>query len=68
MLSQQLVEALTAERKRQGLTQVQLAERMGCHDSFVQIIEYHKREPKLSTIERYATALGVNLEVAIKRE
>lgn len=67
MLSQQLVEALTKERVRQGLTQKTVAERMGVHPNFVQIIEYKQREPKISTLERYAEALGVTLEVSLLR-
>lgn len=68
MLTQQLVEALTAERKRQGLTQKTVAERMGVHPHFVQIFEYQKREPKISTFERYAEALNVGLEVALTNQ
>ena len=67
MLSQQLVEALTKERVRQGLTQKTVAERMGVHPNFVQIVEYKTREPKISTLERYADALGVTLEVSLLR-
>lgn len=67
MLSQQVVEALTAERLRQGLTQKTVAERMGVHPNFVQIVEYKQREPKISTLERYAEALGVRLEVSLLR-
>jgi len=67
MLSQQVVEALTKERLRQGLTQKTVAERMGVHSNFVQIIEYKQREPKISTLERYADALGVRLEVSLLR-
>lgn len=67
MLSQQLVEALTAERKRQGLTQKTVAERMGVHPHFVQIFEYKKREPKISTVERYAAALTVQLRVTLEK-
>lgn len=67
MLSQQVVEALTSERIRQGLTQKTVAERMGVHPNFVQIIEYKQREPKISTLERYAEALEVRLEVSLLR-
>ena len=67
MLSQQLVEALTKERIRQRLTQKAVAERMGVHPNFVQIIEYKKREPKISTLERYAEALGCTVEVSLLR-
>lgn len=68
MLSQQLVEALTAERKRQGLTQKTVAERMGVHPHFVQIFEYKKREPRITTIERYAAALRVSVGVSITKQ
>jgi transcriptional regulator with XRE-family HTH domain len=67
MLSQQVVDALTSERIRQGLTQKTVAERMGVHPNFVQIVEYKQREPKISTLERYAEALGVRLEVSLLR-
>lgn len=67
MLSQQVVEALTRERIHQGLTQKTVAERMGVHPNFVQIIEYKQREPKISTLERYADALGVILEVSLHK-
>ena len=67
MLSQQVVDALTSERLRQGLTQKTVAERMGVHPNFVQIIEYKQREPKISTLERYAEALEVRLEVSLLR-
>lgn len=65
MLSQQLVDVLRAERERLGLTQKDVAERMGRHESFVQIIEYNKRDPRVSTLQRYADALDVGLEVRL---
>ena len=67
MLSARLLEALIQERTAQGLTQKQLATRMGVRNvSFIQKIEYNKdRDIKLSTIERYATALGVRLEITL---
>lgn len=68
MLTQQLAEALKAERERQGLTQKCIAERMGCSQSLVQNIEYHNRDFRLSTVERYADALGVSLKMAVSRK
>lgn len=67
MLSERLLEGLIEERHRQGLTQKALAERMGVRNvSFIQKIEYNKdRDIKLSTIERYAEALGVKLEITV---
>ena len=67
MLSQQLGKALKAERERQGLTQKGVAERMGCQYSLVQAIEYTSRDFRLSTIERYAAALGISLKVVVSR-
>lgn len=67
MLSARLLEALITERKAQGLTQKALAARMGVGNvSFIQKIEYNKdRDIKLSTIERYAAALGVDLTFTV---
>lgn len=67
MLSARLLEALITERKAQGLTQKELAKRMGVKNfTFIQKIEYNKdRDIKLSTIERYAAALGVKLEITL---
>lgn len=68
MLSARLLGQLVEERKRQGLTQKDMAARMGVNNtSYIQKIEYNKeRDIKVSTIERYANALGVKLEISIK--
>lgn len=68
MLSAKLLNLLVEERKRQELTQKDMAHRMGVRNtSYIQKIEYNKgRDIKLSTIERYAEALGVKLEISIK--
>lgn len=70
MLSAELLEGLIKERQRQGLTQRELAERMGVRNiSFIQKIEYNKnRDIKVSTIERYAAALKVTIRVTIEYE
>lgn len=67
MLSARLLEALIKERTAQGLTQRELAKRMGVRNvSFIQKIEYNKdRDIKLSTIERYAAALGVGIDITL---
>lgn len=67
MLSARLLEALIKERTAQGLTQKELAARMGVRNvTFIQKIEYNKnRDIKLSTIERYAAALGVKLDITL---
>lgn len=68
MLLQQLGKALKAERERQGLTQKDVAERMGQnHVNFVQAVEYQSKDLRLSSVERYADALGVPITVRILR-
>jgi transcriptional regulator with XRE-family HTH domain len=67
MLTQQLGEALKAERERQGLTQKDVAQRMERTYSFVQAIEYSSRDFRLSSYERYAEALGVTIHMAVLR-
>lgn len=70
MLSARLLEALIAERKAQGLTQKELAKRMDVRNvSFIQKIEYNiDRDIKLSTIERYAAALGVRVVMTLEHK
>lgn len=66
MTPDQLAHALTEERKRLGVTQQTVADRMGKHISFVQAIEYHPTvNRKLGTYIAYAEALGVKLEFAL---
>lgn len=68
MLLQQLGKALKAERERQGLTQKDVAERMGQnHVNFVQAVEYQSKDLRLSSVERYADALGVPITVRVLR-
>lgn len=46
-------------RDRLGLTQEQVAERSGVHATEVSRIEAGKRDPRVSTMERLAKAVGV---------
>jgi transcriptional regulator with XRE-family HTH domain len=46
-------------RNRLGLTQEEVAERSGVHATEVSRIEGGKRDPKVSTVERLAKAVGV---------
>lgn len=63
MISEQIVKLLVQERKRQGLSQAQVAGLMGVNSSYVQKIEYNTQDRKVSTFDRYAAALGIELEV-----
>jgi transcriptional regulator with XRE-family HTH domain len=59
-----LVAAITAERERRGLTQTQVADVGGLHRSMVSLIEGGHRNPRLSTLLRYARGVGVGIEMA----
>lgn len=48
-------------RERLGLTQKQLAEKIGVSHPRISDIENHKGEPKITTIERVAEGLGVSV-------
>lgn len=72
--AQQLVEAdekllddLIALRRSQGLRQAQVAERLGVAQSSVARIESGERDPHLSTLRRYALALGARVEHHVRR-
>ena len=53
-----LVSALIAARKKAGLTQEQVAERMGTKQSASARMESGRQKPSFKTIERYADATG----------
>lgn len=61
MLGEQMRELRTAR----GLTQAQLAERMGTTQSVVARLEAGERVPTLVTLERVAIALDAVLEVRL---
>jgi transcriptional regulator with XRE-family HTH domain len=51
-------EAIRAERRRQGLTQAQLAERAGLHHNYISLVERGNTAPALDTVLALAEALG----------
>ena len=53
-----IVRELIAARLRAGLTQSQIAERMGTTQSVIARLEGGQRTPSLSTVQRYALAAG----------
>jgi transcriptional regulator with XRE-family HTH domain len=53
-----LVRDLVAFRKAAGLTQDEVAKRMGRSQSVVSDIESMENDPRLSTLRRYALAIG----------
>ncbi|MDY7544630.1 helix-turn-helix transcriptional regulator [Glaciimonas sp. CA11.2] len=62
-----ILDEILAARKAAGLTQAQIAERMGTKAPAVARLESAlasgKHSPSLSTLRKYATALGKRLEV-----
>ena len=57
---------LVAARAKAGLSQAQVAERMGTTQSTVARLESGKRPPSLRTVQRYAQALGMHAVVRLE--
>jgi len=62
-----MLDAILAARKEAGLTQAQVAERMGTKATSVARLEAAlvsgKHSPSISTLRKYANALGKQLDV-----
>jgi uncharacterized protein len=56
-------QALTAARQQEGLTQAQLAERIGTTQAAITRLEKGRFRPAVRTLERLAAALGVTFEI-----
>jgi ribosome-binding protein aMBF1 (putative translation factor) len=54
--------ALIKAREKAGMTQAQVAKRMGTTQSVVARIEAAQNTPNLKTLERYAKAVGRRIE------
>ncbi|MFT3817499.1 MAG: helix-turn-helix transcriptional regulator [Rubrivivax sp.] len=68
-LEYQVVDQLLKARTRAGLTQDAVAERMGTTKSAVSRLESAgKHVPSLSTLKRYANAVGCELQVKLVRQ
>lgn len=63
-----LSEALVARRVHLGLSQTEVAARMGTSQSAVARLEAGEADVRLSTIERYAAALGQRLDWRLRKE
>jgi transcriptional regulator with XRE-family HTH domain len=63
---QELARMLTARRVKLGLTQTEVAARMGTSQSAVARIESGDADVRMSTLERYAAALGHELHWRLK--
>ena len=60
------VGALADHRRAAGLSQTEIAARMGTSQSTIARLEAGEVDPRMSTLERYAEALGGRLDVALR--
>ena len=56
---------LKAERKKLGLTQVELADKLHTNKTAISRIENHAEDIRLSTLVNYAQAIGKNLHLEV---
>jgi transcriptional regulator with XRE-family HTH domain len=61
-LASQLIEA----RSRAGMTQAEVAERMGTSQSTVARLESGTAKPSLSTLKRFADATGARVRITLE--
>jgi HTH-type transcriptional regulator / antitoxin HipB len=57
---------LRQAREEAGLTQEELADRLGTQKTAISRIENHAEDIKLSTIQKVAKALGKELELSLR--
>jgi transcriptional regulator with XRE-family HTH domain len=59
---------LLAARQQAGLTQAEVARRLGTHKSAISRMENHSEDIRLSTLQRYAQAVGCFLNLELRPE
>lgn len=59
---------LLAAREQAGLTQAEVARRLGTHKSAISRMENHAEDIRLSTLQRYAEAVGCFLDLHLRPE
>lgn len=64
MTQKELMTALRARRKAQGITLMEMADRVGLHKSTLSDVENGNRNISLSNLLRITDALGVELTIA----
>ncbi len=60
-----LARALIEARAKTGMTQAEVADRMGTTQSVVARIESGRNPPNLKTLEKYARAIGSRIELKL---
>lgn len=66
-ITKALIRAITEERKAQGLTYEQLADRSGVHRTTIALWERHERTPTVQLALQSANALNVPLSLLLSR-
>lgn len=61
-----LIQELVAARQQSGLSQTEIAARMGTSQSAVARLESGDLDVRLSTVERYAAALGSTVDWQVR--
>lgn len=64
----QLGVMLLTARQQAGLTQAEVARRLGTHKSAISRMENHAEDIRLSTLQRYAEAVGCFLNLELRPE
>lgn len=62
----ELAREMITARNRAGLTQADVAERMGTTQSAIARIESGRRQPSMRTVQRYAQAIGCKAVVRLE--
>ena len=65
ILSRKLLRSLIAARTKAGLSQAEVARRMGVPQPAIVRLEAGTHSPTLTTLARYASAIGVDLDVRL---
>jgi ribosome-binding protein aMBF1 (putative translation factor) len=63
IIARKLLRSLVAARTKSGLSQTEVARRMGLPQPAVARLEAGTHSPTLTTLARYASAIGVDLDV-----
>ena len=63
ILARKLLRSLIAARSKAGLSQAEVARRMGVPQPAIVRLEAGTHSPTLTTLARYASAIGVDLDV-----
>lgn len=66
-LEKTVIDNIKRIRKEKGITQEQLAEACNTATSYIGLMEIYRNVPKLSTIEKIATALGVEPQILFQK-